>query len=53
MGSPGRVGYDVGGLWVRTSSWRQGRRNGMRNSQRVRQEGDNYLTLKMIKDNFF
>jgi hypothetical protein len=43
MGKSGRVG-------VRTSSWRWERRNRMRNSQRVNREGDDYWTVKKIKE---
>jgi hypothetical protein len=36
---------------VGTSSWRQGKRNGMKNCWRVDLEGDNDWTTKKIKDN--
>jgi hypothetical protein len=42
----------VGGM-LRTSFWRWGRRNRMRNCWREDQEGDNSWTAKKIKDNFF
>jgi hypothetical protein len=45
MERPGRV--VVGCEGAGTSSWRRGRRNGMRNCGRAEQEGDNDWIIKI------
>lgn len=42
-------GVEWSGGVGRASSWRWGRRNGMENSQRVDQDGNNNWTVKKIK----
>jgi hypothetical protein len=41
------------GLGVETSSWRQGRKKGMRNSQMVDLEGDNNCIFFKINNEHF